>query len=262
MRIGVFFNKIQVGEAAAYGICEALRREGADAEAFFDEEAIVGFDRLIVLGGDGTVLRAARRAAEENIPLFGINYGHTGFLTEFERDETEEAVSFALSNCDCIERSMLEVDLNGNKTFCLNDCSLMRSVTPRGEYSVVKIGVRIDGTDAGEIVADGVVVATPTGSTAYSLSAGGCIMTPACKTFMFTPICPLSMKSRPIVYSETATLSLAVPEGKSLLLYGDGRYLGEVRASDAVLIKRAARSVTFLTRNKKNYFLRITEKIS
>lgn len=262
MKIGVFFHKTQADLGDAALLRDALRRAGAEVEIFGDEEAIPSVDRLIVLGGDGTVLRAARRAAAEGIPLFGINYGHTGFLTEFERGETEEAVALALSSsCDRIERSMLEVEFNGEKTDCLNECSLLRGVSADDENKVAKVSVRIDGSEAGEIVADGIIVATPTGSTAYSLSAGGSIMTPECDTFMLTPVCAFSMKSRPIVYSASSVLSFGLPAGHHLLLYGDGKFLGNVKSGDTVRVRKADRRATFLTRDKKSYFLRITEKI-
>ncbi len=263
MKIGIFYHRMQANVNDASLLQNILRRAGADAEIFDAEDAISAVDRLIVLGGDGTVLRAARRAAELKIPLFGVNYGHTGFLTEFERGELDGAASLALSfECDRIERAMLEVELNGEKTVCLNECSLNRGVSAEEENKVVKICVQIDGSDAGEIVADGVIVATPTGSTAYSLSAGGSILTPECDEFILTPICAFSMKSRPIVYAASATLSFSIPQGHSLLLYGDGKYLGSVGTGDRVLVRRAKRCATFLTRDKKSYFLRITQKIN
>lgn len=263
MRIGIFLNREQVQESVAEEFLSEFRKSGAEAEIFATEDEIHGVDRLVVLGGDGTVLRAARHAAMHNIPLFGVNYGHTGFLTEFDRTERAEAISLALSSfCDSLPRSMLEVEFQGKKTICLNECSLLRSVQPHEESRVVKIYATIDGGDAGEIVADGIIVATPTGSTAYSLSAGGSIMTPACETFMLTPVCAFSMKSRPIVYSSSATLSFTVSEPHEVLLYGDGKYLGEVGKEDAVTVKRADRRAIFLTRNKKNYLLRIANKIN
>lgn len=261
MKIGIFFHKHQVDDSYANILLSALRSGGAEAETVDGEDAIKGFDRLIVLGGDGTVLKAARLAAEAGIPLFGINFGRIGFLTEFERDDLEEAVSLALSeDCDLLDRTMLEVDLGGKRAFCLNECSLLRSVTPQDENKVVRVGVRLDGSDAEEIAADGIIVATPTGSTAYSLSAGGSIMTPECETFMLTPVCAFSMKSRPIVYAASAVLSFTVSEG-DLLLYCDGGFFGELRAGSTVVVKRADRVATFLTRNKHGYFMKITEKI-
>ena len=261
MKIGIFFNRDQTDGSTAQELLNALRENGAEAEILVREDDIGTVDRLVVLGGDGTMLKAARKAAECGVPLFGINYGHIGFLTEFERGETVEAICLALSDaCDLIERSMLEVELNGTRFVCLNECSLQHKITPR-ENKVVKIDVQIDGNDAGEIVADGIIVATPTGSTAYSLSAGGSILMPECEDFIFTPVCALSLKSRPVVYPSSAELSFTIPKS-DLFLYGDGKYLGEVKAGETVRIRKAKRCATFLTRNKKACFLKITEKIN
>lgn len=261
MKIGIYFNQSQTDLSVAENLLRILEEKGAVTTLFHKEEEICNVDRLIVLGGDGTVLRAAKRTAEHKIPLFGINYGHIGFLTEFERDETEDAAAFALlKDCDSLDRAMLDVELNGTHSFCLNECSLQRNVTP-SENKVVKIGVQIDGCDAGDILADGIIVATPTGSSAYSLSAGGSILMPECEAFSLTPVCAISLRSRPIVYSSSSELSFSIPEG-DLMLFGDGKYLGEVRAGDVVLVRKATRTATFLTRNKKGYFLKITKKIN
>ncbi len=261
MRIGIYFNANQVELSSAESFRSELIGRGADAVIFMQEEEIAGVDRLVVLGGDGTVLRAARRAAEVGIPLVGVNYGHIGFLTEFGREEREAALDFVLSDsCERMDRAMLEVELNGRTTVCLNECSMLRAVAPEDDNKVIRIGVSIDGSDAGEITADGIIVATPTGSTAYSLSAGGSILSPECEAFILTPICAFSMKSRPIVYASSATLSFTVGEGHCLLLYGDGKFLGCVE--DEVRVRRSERKASFLTRDKRGYLLRITEKIN
>lgn len=263
MKIGIFFNANQVKVSSAESFRSKLVGRGADAVILIHEEEIADVDRLVVLGGDGTVLRAARRAAEVGIPLVGINYGHIGFLTEFGQDETDDALSFVLSDrCERMERAMIEVDLNGKKDVCLNECALLRGVAPNDDNKLIKIGVELDGAETGEITADGLIVATPTGSTAYSLSAGGSIVSPECEAFILTPVCAFSMKSRPIVYASSATLSFTIGEGHSLFLYGDGKYLGTVESGDKVCMRKSGRSATFLTRNKRGYLLRLTEKIN
>lgn len=261
MKIGVYYHGKQVGQRDVDRLSSALQAAGCEPFLFSHEDEIADVDRLIVLGGDGTVLRGARRAAERSIPLFGVNYGTIGFLTEFERYEMDAAVALAVSpTCERVERAMLEAEHNGKRTVCLNECSLLRAVSPESDNKVVKIKVKIDGSDAGEVVADGLIVTTPTGSTAYSLSAGGSIMTPDCDTFMLTPVCAFSMKSRPIVYPSASVLTFSTND--RLLLYGDGRYLGEAGAQDVLTVRKSARSASFLTRDKKGYFKRITEKIN
>lgn len=261
MKIGIFYNAEQVPSAVPLSYLKLMPNE--EVRIFSSEEEIGDVDRLLVLGGDGTVLRAARRAAELSIPLFAVNYGTIGFLTEFEKDEQEEAVALLLSkDCSVIRRQMLEVRHNDSRFICLNECSLLRAVSPEEENKVAKIFVEIDGEEAGEVIADGLIVATPTGSTAYSLSAGGSIMMPDCETFMLTPVCAFSMKSRPIVYPSRSELIFRIPKGHELLLYGDGKFLKEVRSTDEIGVRKASRSAAFLTRDGRSYFRRITEKIN
>ena len=157
---------------------------------------------------------------------------------------------------------MLEVDLNGMRSHCLNELSMLRPVTEAGENRVIKISIAIDGSSAGEIVADGLIVTTPTGSTAYSLSAGGCIMTPDVESFLLTPVCAFSMRSRPIACSDRSAISFAVEQGTELMLFGDGAFLGSAGAGDKLTVRKSERFATFLTRDKRGFFRRLTGKIN
>lgn len=262
MKIGIFYNQDQADVSVAQSLARAVEEKGHSAAIFSDLNEIGGVDRLLVLGGDGTILRVAKRASAQKIPIMGINFGRLGFLTEFERDECAAAVPLILDErCARLERSMLEVELNGRRFECLNELALLHPVSPGRENKVVTISVTIDGSHAGEFVADGLIVTTPTGSTAYSLSAGGSIMTPDCATFQLTPVCAFSMRSRPIAYSDKSELGFSLPQG-ALVLYGDGDYLGEAGASDKLIVRRSARRVTFLTRGLGEYFRRLTQKIN
>lgn len=261
MKICISYNKKQVSRE----VCDELSRSvsAAGHEPFICPEYDgQDADRVIVLGGDGTVLRVARAASAKNIPIFGVNYGRLGFLTEFEREECDMAVQLAVDeNAQILERSMLEVELNGRRALCLNELAVLRTVSPESDNNVVKISVTIDGSHAGDFPADGLIVATPTGSTAYSLSAGGSIMTPECETFLLTPVCAFSMRSRPIAYPDKSILRFALPETK-LLLYGDGVFLGEAGAGDELCVKKSERKALFLTRNKDDYFHKLMQKIN
>lgn len=262
MKIGIFYNIKQVERAIAESLAARIEAAGSSAVVFSREEEILNVDRLVVLGGDGTVLRAARRASECKVPLFGINYGHLGFLTEFERDEMDDAVSFLFAqSCERVERAMLEVEFKGTATSCLNECALLRSIRSGEDMDLVRFAVSIDGNRAGDLTADGLIIATPTGSTAYSLSSGGSIITPDCDAFIFTPVCSVSMRSRPIVYSSQSVLTFTLLEGR-LMLFGDGRSLGEIGAGDSLSVRKSSRSTVFLTRDRTGFFKRITEKIN
>ena len=262
MKIGIFYNRDQADLSVAEDLAAQIGAAGHEAVIFSELEEIGGVDRLLALGGDGTMLRAAKHASALRIPLLGINFGRLGFLTEFEREECSLAVPLVLDeNCARIERSMLEAELNGKTFDCLNDLALLHPVAPGKENKVVTISVTIDGSHAGEFVADGLIVTTPTGSTAYSLSAGGSIMTPDCATFQLTPVCAFSMRSRPIAYSDRSELGFSLPQG-ALVLYGDGVYLGEAGAQDKLIVRKSVRTATFLTRGLSEHFRRLTQKIN
>ncbi len=263
MNIGIFYNRNQVKKEIAEKLASDVRSAGGNATVFSDLNQIKEIERLVVLGGDGTMLHAARRASELNLSLVGINYGHLGFLTEFERGEEERAVRLVLDQtCPLLERALLEVELNGEKTFCLNEVTFLRGVGENCDNKAVKFSVTIDGSAAGIFNADGLVVATPTGSTAYSLSAGGSIMMPECGTFQLTPMCAFSLRSRPIAYPDYYELQIFLPEKSRVVLCGDGTYLGEAGEKDIIKVRKATRTAVFLTRNKHDCFQRITKKIN
>ncbi len=262
MKVGIYYNAAQAEPSDSERLARILTDRGCEVQLFDDTEAVCSVDRLVVLGGDGTVLRAAKRAAELRIPLVGVNYGRLGFLTEFERGETEAAAKLVLDgNAALIRRSMLEVDLNGRRTYCLNELALLRGVSEERDNRVARISAVIDGGSAGDFYADGLIVATPTGSTAYSLSAGGNIMTPECATFLLTPICAFSMRSRPIAYSDDSDLLLRL-EGDRMIAYGDGVSLGTVGRDDVLTVRKAERSALFLTRDRHSFFRRLTQKLN
>ncbi len=262
MKIGIYYNPKQAERAAAEQFAQKIAARGHEAQIFSCVDEVSRVDRLVVFGGDGTMLRAAKRASETDTPLFGVNFGTLGFLTEFERDERDAALALALDeHCPRIQRAMLEVQLNGNKAYCLNELALLRAVSPESDNHVVKISVTIDGSSAGEFVADGLIVTTPTGSTAYSLSAGGSIMTPDCETFQLTPVCAFSMRSRPIAYPNRSELAFSLPRG-SLVLYRDGVFMGKAGEGDLLTVRKAERCAVFLTRGPGEYFRRLTEKIN
>ncbi len=261
MRIGILYNPDQVDRATASDFAAAIVSAGGSAHVTSGPDGIGEVDRIVVLGGDGTVLHAAKYASMRRIPLVGVNFGHIGFLTEFEREDVQKAIGLVLDeNCPKIARSMLEAEIGGKKTDCLNELALLREVSPGRDNSVKKISVTIDGSSAGDFTADGLIVATPTGSTAYSLSAGGSIVTPDCAAFLLTPICAFSLKSRPIVFPDSSVLKFSFEEEESLLAYGDGVFLG--RAETGLSVKKSEREVVFLTRNRQEFFHRLTQKIN
>lgn len=258
MKLGIFFHKDRVDEKNVQYLRELL---GEETKVFASAEEIEGVDRLIVLGGDGSLLRAARRAAVLGIPIVGVNYGTIGFLADLEHGELQEAARLVKDGGAIIHRSMLEVEVNGKKSEFLNEIAFMRKITADTDEGVVRISVAIDNRPAGDFTADGLIVATPTGSTAYSLSAGGSILTPDCEAFCLTPVCAFSMRSRPIICSDKSELTFGFPGKNAIVLHGDGIFLGEVQSGDRVTVRKSKRYASFLTRDKYDFFRRLTEKI-
>ena len=220
-------------------------------------------DFALVLGGDGTLLSAARAVAHEGVPILAVNLGSLGFLTEVPLSEmysTLEAVD--AGNCPSEERSVLDCSLiRGGEClahhFALNDAVVNKSAIAR----LVDFDLLIDGVFVFKCKADGVIVATPTGSTAYSLAAGGPVLMPSVTSFVVTPVCPHSLTHRPLVVTDRAQIELRVETGgEEAFLSIDGQVGVPVKEGDRVLCHRASHSVRLL-RMKKTFFDALRTKL-
>lgn len=213
----------------------------APAGAVRRVDTLTGCDAVLALGGDGTLLMAARIVAEEGIPLLGIKIRSLGFLAE---DDPRRAIGDLFAGRFAIQdRLRLSVVCEGNgraprRFSALNDAV----VHGAGVSRVLHFETTIDGAMLGEYLADGVIVATPTGSTAYSLAAGGPIVNPtSVEAFVVTPLCPHSLSARPIVMSARETLSVAiVEEAQETLLTIDGQQSCVVGMGDTLAFSRHA----------------------
>ena len=219
---------------------------------------------IIVLGGDGFMLEAARRAAPMGISILGINMGRVGYMTELEIDEIELIDRVFDGNFRIDERAMLKVEIissNGqikSSAYALNDAVIANGAAARI--------VDLELSDKGELVnayrADGLVIATPTGSTAYSLSAGGPIIDPKLSCFCVTPICPHSMCARPLVFPDTATLevkNICVRE-KLLHLTVDGRATFDLFFGDTVVVTKSEMTAKLLRVKGEDFYSKIRER--
>jgi NAD+ kinase len=213
-------------------------------------------DFAVVLGGDGTLLAAARAVAKANIPILGVNLGSLGFLTEVPLSElysTLEAVGEGI--CSFESRSMLNCDLvRDGKCIAtyqaLNDAVLSKSAIAR----LVNYDLYVDGVFVSNYKADGVIVATPTGSTAYSLAAGGPILMPSVDAFVITPVCPHSLTHRPLVVRDRSEIQVAVRNvDEQAFLSIDGQIGMPVTDGDYVVCRKAEYRVKIL-RMRKTFF--------
>jgi NAD+ kinase len=216
-------------------------------------------DMIIVLGGDGTLLSAARLVADskKNVPIFGVNLGSLGFMAEVSLDELYANLEKALAGkLQAEERMMLTAGIirRGNKVSeynVLNDAVISKGAIAR----MVSLEVSVGDDYLTSIRADGLILATPTGSTAYSLSAGGPIIHPALQCFVVTPICPHTLSNRPIAIPDSSIVRVKLvsrSEGVSLSL--DGQVVSPLRLNDIVEVKKAKSRVRLIKHPSKNYY--------
>ncbi|MBP7254291.1 MAG: NAD(+)/NADH kinase [Negativicutes bacterium] len=221
-------------------------------------------DIALTLGGDGTLLSTGRKFASKGVPLCGINLGRVGFLAEIETDEIIDKLTKIINNNYFIEkRLMLEgvVYRNGEKIFsaeAINDIV----VTKSGLSRMIKLKLLIDDILTAEYQADGIIFATSTGSTAYSLSAGGPIINPSLKVMLITPICPHSVNARPLIIDENEEIKLKVSaRHNDIGLTVDGQIVYPLLPGDLITIKKSLLTADFIRFTDKNYYKTIKKKL-
>lgn len=266
MKTGIYYNKNYLSDSKAYlqRILKDLEERKTQCRIVEKCSDLNGLDVLFVLGGDGTILTIASECAVRGVRIIGINYGHVGFLAEFEPERLDVAVSLVCGGQFVTQkRSMLEIECNGKKYLALNDLVVQRNTGGEDFCNTVNLHAEIDGATVDNFSSDGVIVSTPTGSTAYSLAAGGSVLTPEIDAFILTPICPHSLHSRPVVFSSRSTLKInPVNARKPFVLTVDGRVVGKINGGDTVTVRKSPQSVEFITKNDKNFFNKLLLKLN
>lgn len=220
-------------------------------------------DIIIVFGGDGTLLGVARLVGSRGIPILGVNMGGLGFITELKRDEVFKNIDMLFSEECCFEqRIMLLADVyRGRRKIAqqsaLNDVVLNKSALAR----MFELDLDIDGQYATTFRADGLIISTPTGSTAHSLSAGGPVLYPTLETFLITPICPHTLTSRPIVLPDTFVAEVRIKSGEDVYLTLDGQVGVPLKADDRIKVRKADYKTKFLTLHDRDYFKILRTKL-
>lgn len=221
-------------------------------------------EMLLSLGGDGTLMRAAKYAGPAGIPVLGINMGHLGYLVELEISDYEQPLRQALAGQYTIDqRMMLEVEVirNGRRvghTLVLNDAFVARGTVGH----MITTQVNFDGIPMNTYMGDGIIIATPTGSTAYSLSAGGAVLEPQSNNILVTPICPHSLGSRPIVLSGSRVITLQVQgAGKDGDLVCDGDFFMKLSEEDIVRIYQSDAVLKLVRVRNRSFYDILREKL-
>jgi len=230
-----------------------------------DEEWLESVDIAVVVGGDGTFLRASRYVLEANIPLYGINLGHLGFLASGKAEDAEQdLVRILKDDYVMLERYLLHCNLfRDGKTFhamyALNDFVLTKNAIAR----LLHIEVRINNKFFGILPSDGIIISSPTGSTAYALSAGGPIIPPHMRSMLLAPICAHTLYSRPLLAGPEDTITLAPKGGaRDVTLTQDGQLAYEVLPGDSISISLSDRTIRTIYMPNRTFLDLVQEKLS
>ena len=261
-------------QAVAYAQKVAADLRGRGLDVIFDAETAAGIgdqypthskpelgrhsDLLITFGGDGTLLSVARHAPD-HVPIMGVNMGTLGFLTEIQVEEFPAVLEHVLGGGYEVEpRVTFEVSVSGpnrdagKRYRVLNDCAINKSAVAR----IIEMRVSVAGLFVSTFRGDGLIVATPTGSTAYNLSAGGPIIYPTMNAVVITPICPHTLTNRPIVLPDELDIEigLTTPDSKDIFLTLDGQEGFEISDRDRVCVRKSQERVLLVQSPNKDYF--------
>ncbi len=247
-----------------------LTSEAADiigiGESCLDDDAVTDCsDMVVCLGGDGTFLKAARKIYKKDLPILGINLGNLGFLTEIDKNAVHHAMEHIFRGEYQVEdRMMLEVEIHKSGCDTVKDVALNDAVISRGAISrILHVKTYINGVFVDSFPGDGLIVSSPTGSTAYSLSAGGPIVEPDTELIIITPICPHILYSRSFITKAESTVTAVVDENfqHNAMVTIDGQEGYEIRGGDSVLIRKSRHSIKLVRINSRNFFNILRTKI-
>lgn len=225
---------------------------------------IADADLIVVLGGDGTMISAARMVGNADALVLGVNYGSLGYLTDFRIEEMFTALeSIIQGEYEIDRRVMLDAEHQRGETLIatgrvLNDVVINKAALAR----IIDIDVKFDGLFVNKFRADGLIVATPTGSTAYNLSAGGPIVYPSMNAVVLTPICPFTLTNRPIVVPDDAEIELHLNDAnEGVFLTFDGQTGHRMQADDRVIIRKSKTTFNLVHPANRNYFDVLRDKL-
>jgi NAD+ kinase len=257
--IVIFYNREKsVARREVSRVKTWFRRRGVTV---LDPAQAARADAAVALGGDGTLLRTGRRLAPLGIPLLGVNLGQLGFLSCTDPRRMFQTFQALLADrLELSERMMLSVTApGGSGQLALNDCVIRVTDAVR----VARLLVRVDGEDLGTYVGDGIIVATPTGSTAYSLAASGPVVQPDADLILLTPICSHSLTQRPAILSSRSVLEVEVEQGRQarVILSVDGQINVPLKRGDKVTLRRAPEKARIYYDPRQTYFSLLREKL-
>lgn len=269
-KVHIFYNSLKPeAQQTATELNEIFKRNNINSKFAETEKSSEDWlevdndtDMLIVLGGDGTFLKAAPQVLSRSIPILGVNFGHLGFLSEFGDMPMQELTNIILNGDYIIEeRSTLSAYIEDRNEYyyAINDITLNRSHYTNLLHTDIYIGDDL----LHSLRADGLIISTPTGSTAYAISAGGAVMDPNISAFQIVPIAPHSLNSRPHVVSDSSIIKLESQDYMNFFLHADGRDLVELKAKSRVIVKKSPYTLKLVKLNIKgrSFYSVLREKL-
>lgn len=210
----------------------------------------------IIIGGDGTILSASKNYINTDIPILGINHGNVGFLTELEKDDMQGLDNIINGNFSLEKRPIIKVEHLGNTYYSINEASIHRGNSPK----MLDIDIIIEDVPMNQFRADGLLVATSSGSTAYSLSAGGPIMDPLVNAFVVTPVCPHNIYIKSVVVSAETEIKIKLNNSEQCTFSVDGNFISQIKGNHEITIKKGG-YINTIRRDKNSFYKKLKKKI-
>jgi NAD+ kinase len=273
MIIALFFNtRNPKTKQLALGIQQFLSSQGTQVVAADDEAQEIGADALsqvnpsdirfvISLGGDGTILSTVHEYPQIEAPILGINMGHLGFMADVQVSDVYPSLQDLLSGAYTIEERLIldGKNVHGDSCFAINDIVIHRSPNP----SMIEIGIHVNGLYLNTFEADGLIIATPNGSTAYSLGAGGPIVSPSLEAIVITPICPHTISNRPVVLTAHEQIQIQyLSNYPPVEVRADGLSPISLATGESFYIRRSPRKFRLVSLLRQDYFSTLRTKLS
>lgn len=252
MKLAVYSKNKLKDNPIKLSLTADLKSLGNDVVELDDISYIQGYDCLLVFGGDGTMLYSATRA---NCPILGINLGNVGFLAQYEPNATAKDIVRAIENATYQSKPLLQTRVGSQELLALNDI-VIRTISSRPIF----LSVKANGVFVDRYHADGLIVSTPTGSTAYSLSAGGPIVSPDVDAIIINPICAHSLHSRPLIVSGDTSIDVEI-EGENSVLIADGREQLDLKTTSQMQISKSSKVAKFVY-DGNNFYNKLLEKMN
>ncbi|MEZ0536076.1 NAD(+)/NADH kinase [Caldicellulosiruptoraceae bacterium PP1] len=256
MKIGLYVNKSKDTELKLTNIVISQIKEKSFEYNFIEQSNEKNYDIIITIGGDGTLLNVVDLAAKNNIPVFGINAGRLGYLTEGNKDNiVEELKKIFEKNYKIEKRFLLQTTIDQRTYLALNDICLIRN-----GFNIINLDVYIDQVFAQNYRSDGIILSTATGSTAYSLSAGGPVVEPNLNMIMITPICPHSLYSRTLILNPDRKVMI-VNNNNNTLLTIDGKEITPLYEKQKICVTTSSYYLNLIRVNNTNFYNVLREKL-